>query len=262
MSTHNAVRLNILSDLHLSSQGLPLPQTDADIVILAGDIARPQAALDWAQGFDKPVLYVAGNHEFYGASLGATMQALQKQAQGSHIHILDNSQIELHGVRFLGSTLWSDFNLYGPGPVREQAITDALAFIRDFSRITTDDSPPRTFSPTDMEALFNANCSWLQEQLAQPFDGPTVVITHHAPSPKSIHPRFEDSLINNCFVSNSEYLLDGERAVLWIHGHTHDSFDYQVNGTRVVCNPRGYAKDGVNENAVFDPNLIIEIAMR
>lgn len=260
MPIHKAVRLNILSDLHLSSAGLPIPETDADIVILAGDIARPKAALEWASGFDKPVLYIAGNHEFYGASLGATVQALQEQAAGTRIHILDNSQLVLHGVRFLGSTLWSDFNLYGPGPAREQAITDALAFIRDFSRITTDDTPPRVFSPSDMEALFNANRLWLQDQLAQPFDGPTVVITHHAPSPKSIHPRFAGSLINNCFVSDSEYLLGADRAVLWIHGHTHDSFDYQVHGTRVVCNPRGYARDGINENAAFDPNLIIEVA--
>ncbi|NYT62425.1 metallophosphoesterase [Alcaligenaceae bacterium] len=260
MSTQKTVRLNILSDLHLSSQGLPIPQNNADIVILAGDIARPKAALEWARGFDKPVLYIAGNHEFYGASLGATTQALREQAIGTCVHILDNNQLVLHGVRFLGSTLWSDFNLYGPGLVREQAITDALAFIRDFSRITTNDLPPRTFAPSDMEALFNANRLWLQDQLAQPFDGPTVVITHHAPSPKSIHPRFEGSLINNCFVSNSEFLLGADRAVLWIHGHTHDSFDYLVNGTRVVCNPRGYAKDGINENAAFNPNLIIEVA--
>jgi hypothetical protein len=86
-----------------------------------------------------------------------------------------------------------------------------------------------------------------------------VVITHHAPSPKSIHPRFEGSPLNACFVSDAERLLDGRRARLWIHGHTHDSFDYEVNGTRVLCNPRGYAKDGVNENRAFDQDLRIEV---
>lgn len=261
MSTRKTVRLNILSDLHLSRQGLPIPQTDADIIVLAGDIARPKEALEWAGGFSKPVLYVAGNHEFYGGSIDGTLNNLRKLAVGTDIHILDNNEIVLHGVRFLGSTLWSDFNLYGPGTTRQQAITEALAFIRDFVRIETGSSPAHAFSPADMEALFNTNRIWLQDKLSQRFDGPTVVITHHAPSPKSIHPRFEGSLINNCFVSNSEYLLGSDRAALWIHGHTHDSFDYLVNGTRVVCNPRGYAKDGINENAAFNPDMVIEVAL-
>ena len=88
------------------------------------------------------------------------------------------------------------------------------------------------------------------------------MVTHHAPSRKSIHPRFADSRLNACFVSDAEHLLGADRVQLWIHGHTHDSFDYRVNGTRVVCNPRGYAKGGVNENPLFDPNLMIEIDER
>jgi hypothetical protein len=87
-----------------------------------------------------------------------------------------------------------------------------------------------------------------------------VVITHHAPSRQSIHPRYVDSLLNACFVSDAEYLLGADRAQLWIHGHTHDSFDYTCNGTRVVCNPRGYAKAGVNENSCFDPDFVIEVS--
>ena len=91
---------------------------------------------------------------------------------------------------------------------------------------------------------------------ARPHAGPTVAITHHAPSRGSIHPRFADSLLNACFVSAAERLVDGRRASLWIHGHTHDSFDYRLNGARVLCNPRGYAKNGVNENPLFDANLV------
>jgi hypothetical protein len=86
-----------------------------------------------------------------------------------------------------------------------------------------------------------------------------VVITHHAPSRNSVHPRFACSPLSACFVSNAERLLDGSRVQLWIHGHTHDSFDYRVNGTRVICNPRGYAKDGVNENPRFDPDLTVDV---
>lgn len=254
------VRLHVLSDLHLSSAGLPIPDTDADIVILAGDIARPKEALQWASGFTMPVLYVPGNHEFYGASLGVTVSDLRAYASGTHIHILDNTEIVLNGIRFLGSTLWTDFNLYGPA-AREQAIAESLALIRDFSRIGSGASPGTTFSPAEMEALFNANTAWLDKKLSEAHEGPTVVITHHSPSPKSIHSRFDGSLINNCFVSNSEHLMGADRAALWIHGHTHDSFDYHVNGTRVVCNPRGYAKDGINENAAFDPGLIITLPL-
>ena len=87
-----------------------------------------------------------------------------------------------------------------------------------------------------------------------------MVITHHAPSRQSIHPRYADSLLNACFVSDAEHVLGAARAQLWIHGHTHDSFDYAVHGTRVVCNPRGYAQAGVNENPHFDQDLIIEVA--
>ncbi len=201
-----------------------------------------------------------GNHEFYGGSIESTLEALRHNAANTGIRILSNTEVVLHGIRFLGSTLWTDFNLYGQGAEREQAITQALDFIRDFSRIHSDTSPGLPFSPNDMEILFHANRAWLQEKLSQRFSGPTVVITHHAPSPRSIHPRFEGSLINSCFVSNSEYLMAADRAAVWIHGHTHDSFDYHVNGTRVVCNPRGYAKDGVNENSAFNPGLIIEVS--
>lgn len=259
MPVPTAVRLNILSDLHLGQAGLPLPETDADIVVLAGDISRPRQAIDWASRFEKPVLYVPGNHEFYGGTIKGTIEQLKRLAEGTSIHILDNGEIVLHGARFLGSTLWTDFNLYGPGEIREQSIKQALDFIRDFSRIQSDAIPGTSLAPPEFEALFAANRSWLKQKLDTPFQGPTVVITHHAPSTKSIHPRFEGSLINTCFVSDSEYLMDAKRAVLWIHGHTHDSFDYQVAGTRVICNPRGYARDGINENPAFDPSLVVEV---
>jgi Icc-related predicted phosphoesterase len=110
--------------------------------------------------------------------------------------------------------------------------------------------------------LLGRGGGWLGQALATPHAGPTVVITHHAPSPRSIHPRFEESILNACFVSDLEHLLGQERVELWIHGHTHDSFDYRVNGTRVLCNPRGYARDGVNENASFNPGLTIEVPAR
>ena len=251
------MKLGILSDLHLSFAGLPAPRNDASLFVLAGDIARPPEALAWASALAKPVLYVPGNHEFYGGTLSGTIAEMRQRCAGTQVRVLDNDEAVVDGVRFLGTTLWSDFRLFGDAGQRAQSIDDARRLIRDFSAIRIDDDS--TFTPEHSARLFDVNAAWLERMLATPHAGPTVVITHHAPSRKSIHPRFERSLLNPCFVSDAERLLDGTRTGLWIHGHTHDSFDYVVNGTRVLCNPRGYAKNGVNENDRFDPDLVVEV---
>jgi predicted phosphodiesterase len=254
------MKLNVLSDLHLSVSALDAPSNDADVVILAGDIERPDEAIAWASALRKPVLYVPGNHEFYGGSIAETRDALARCAAGTNVRLLDDGETVIDGVRFLGTTLWTDFRLFGDGAKRAGAMEVARRLLRDFTRIRNTDDSPSLFTPADAAALFDVQSRWLEARLATRFAGPTVVITHHAPSRKSIHPRFADSPLNACFVSDAEHLLDGSRAQLWIHGHTHDSFDYVVNGTRVVCNPRGYAPNGVNENATFDANLCIDVA--
>ncbi|MBK5207809.1 MAG: metallophosphoesterase family protein [Polaromonas sp.] len=253
------MKLHILSDLHLSRGALEIPCNDADLVILAGDIARPLEAVPWALGLGRPVLYVPGNHEFYNSSIADTVQALKTLCDGTRIHVLDRDEIIISGVRFLGATLWTDFLLWGDGEQRALAMQAAQRFMRDFSKIHVDEPAQRLFTPDDAAALCRADARWLESRLAESHAGPTVVITHHAPARQSIHPRFEGSLINGCFVSDLQHLADGRRAQLWVHGHTHDSFDYLLNGTRVVCNPRGYAKDGVNENPLFDSNFVVEI---
>ena len=253
------MKLNILSDLHLSQGALTLPENDATLVILAGDVARPREAASWASGLAKPVLYVAGNHEFYGGSIDGTVQELRTMCAGTNVHVLEADELIIDGVRFLGTTLWTDFLIFGEGEQRGQAIEEARTLIRDFSRIRADSSSARAFSPDDSTVLFRRAVAWLQAKLAEPFDGPTVVVTHHAPSARSIHPRFLGSLLNACFVSDAEYLLNGDCVDLWIHGHTHNTFDYVVHGTRVVCNPRGYAKHGIGENAAFDSSLVVVV---
>jgi predicted phosphodiesterase len=252
------LKLNVLSDLHLSLGALDVPANDADVVVLAGDIARPAEAIAWACGIDKTVLYVPGNHEFYGGSLDTTLDQLKEMSAGTNVRVLDDDVVTLDGVRFLGSTLWTDFLLFGRDR-REVAMREGQRVLRDFTRIRVRDEPPTPFTPEDAAARFDRHARWLRAALDEPFDGPTVVVTHHAPSPASIHPRFAASPLNACFVSNAEHLLDGDRVRLWIHGHTHDSFDYVVNGTRVVCNPRGYAKHGVNENPRFDAEFVVDV---
>jgi predicted phosphodiesterase len=253
------MRLNIISDLHLNFCEFSRPENDADVVILAGDIARPSEAVAWARDFGKPVLYVPGNHEFYGGSLDGIGADLKRLAAGTCIRVLDSAEIVIGRVRFLGTTLWTDFELFGEGESRVAAMAQGQDLMRDFSRIRLTEGEHTVFSPKDSAALFEQAARWLDARLGTAHAGPTVVITHHAPSRKSIHPRFAHSPLSACFVSDAERLLSGSRVQLWIHGHTHDTFDYLVNGTRVICNPRGYAKDGVNENPRFDPNLTIEV---
>lgn len=253
------MKLNILSDLHLGFGSMERPVNEADVVVLAGDIARPREAVAWALSFDKPVIYVPGNHEFYGGSIDGALDELHRLCSGTPVRILDNHGFVMGGVRFLGTTLWTDFELFEDLRRRAAAKTEAQRLMRDFSRIRRRESSAEIFTPDDSVDLCKCNVAWLERLLATVHAGPTVVITHHAPSRHSIHPRFAESLLNASFVSDASHLLGADRVSLWIHGHTHDSFDYQVNGTRVVCNPRGYARDGVNENPRFDADFSIEV---
>lgn len=259
MQSTKIVTLHVMSDLHMGNSPFQAPETAADIVILAGDISRPKQAISWAQGFKQPVIYVPGNHEFYGGSLEGTLHELKTLTQGSHIHVLDNESITLHGIRFLGSTLWSTFNLFPEPDTKSRAIEQALELVRDFSVIKSDTHTGKPFSPDLMNALYERNRAWLKQALDTRCPEPTVVITHHAPSLRSVNPRFKGSLLNACFASETDDLVQGDKAVLWIHGHMHDCLDYTLNGTRVVCNPRGYFRDGIPENPAFNPAFTVSV---
>ena len=163
----------------------------------------------------------------------------------------------ISGVRFLGTTLWTDFELFG-AELRDLAMERTATFMRDFQVISNADGS--RFRPQDAAALFREQYDWLDTQLDLPHPGPTVVITHHAPNMRSVPPRFFDSIASAGFASECASLLG--RADLWIHGHMHDSFDYAVYGARVICNPRGYTRDGLNENPNFNPGLCIDIPRR
>ncbi|TVO51611.1 metallophosphoesterase family protein [Denitromonas halophila] len=253
------MKLHIVSDLHLGRGPCTLPDVGADLLILAGDIHRPAEAIAWARNASPPVLYVPGNHERYGFSLAETRRQLDALSHGSQITVLDCDETCINGVRFLGATLWSDFHIAGPGEAREQAMAEAVRFSHDFSRIRIDDTGDAPLTPAHCAALFEQHRRWLTERLAEPFDGHTVVITHFAPSPGSIAPRFADSPLNACFVSNLDPLVAASGATLWVHGHTHDSFDYRIGDTRVLCNPRGYLTGEIAENPAFDPGLCVTL---
>jgi Icc-related predicted phosphoesterase len=253
------MKIALLSDLHLSVQAMPPPAVDADVLVLAGDLHRPAAAIEWARQYDLPTLFVAGNHEFYGGDLVSTVRALRQHAEGSSVRVLEHDVWHRDGVRFLGCTLWSDYRLYESPQHREQGLQQASTMIRDFSRIRLAPDFDDKFTPAVAQLLFDDAVTWLEQQFAIAHAGPTVVVTHFAPARGSIAAQFAGSPLNACFVSDLEPQIHRWQPALWLHGHVHDSFDYRIGNTRVVANPRGYAPKGVVENKAFDPSLVVEV---
>jgi predicted phosphodiesterase len=253
------LKLFIVSDLHLEfGHNFQPPESadQADIIVLPGDIWKKDNGIYWARATwpDKPIVYIAGNHEFYGSQRAHVLAMLCIAANETGVHFLENDEVVIDGVRFLGCTLWTDFMLYGE-PVSKGVMKFCQQHINDFRVIH---EGPAHFSPVDSIRLFSESAAWLESQLAEDFNGDTVVVTHHLPSSKSVHKKWKGDLGSAAFASNLDHLFG--RCKLWIHGHTHDSFDYVAEGTRVVCNPLGYQRyDKGFENPDFKPGLIVEI---
>jgi predicted phosphodiesterase len=251
------MRIHILSDLHLEKAAYLADGADADIVVLAGDTDIGTRGIEWAREWadGRPVLYIAGNHEFYGGSLPEVVDDCRAAAEGSGIHVLENDEVVLDGVRFLGCTLWSDFEFDGPER-RHSSMRLSERVVNDYAHIIYGPKE-RTLSPADTRMLHVSSRAWLADRLSAPFDGPTVVVTHHQPLIRS---RPDNPLLRSlagAFVSDVTELMDGDRAQLWIYGHTHRAADLDVNGTRVVSNPRGYPEEPVPE---FDPSLVVDVS--
>lgn len=245
------MRIHILSDLHNElSPFTPVPVA-ADVVVLAGDIDVGARGVEWARrAFDCPVLYVPGNHEYYGGNLQATLRQL-REAADEQVQVLDFDEAVLGGVRFLGVTAWTDYRATGED---EQARQVAQRRVSDFRQIRWG-AEGRAPLPEDFAALAGSARGWLRERLACPFEGQTVVISHHAPSLRSIagHP-YAGTPLDAAFVNAWDELM-GEGLDLWIHGHTHYAVDYRLAGTRVISNPRGYA----GEQVAFDPGCVVTL---
>ena len=251
------VKIRVLSDLHLEIQDWTPPHTEADIIILAGDIHSGVRGVEWARlQFPLiPILYVPGNHEFYGRDLQETLAELQKAARRFRVDLLHGRGVVIGGVRFLGATLWTDFALHGAdSPSLRRAMSDAKYGMSDFSLIRN--GAHGLLRPEHARAMHLEQVSWIRERLADDFPAPTVLVTHHLPHARSIHPRYWGSTLNPSFASDLSRLM-GPPVTLWVHGHTHDSCDYMEQGTRVVCNPRGYGPFELN--AAFDPILTVEV---
>lgn len=250
------MRLHVLSDLHLEHAPFTVPEVDADVVILAGDVAPGTTGIEWMRREldGRPIVYVAGNHEFYGQDLPGLTPRLRDAARGSSIHVLENDAVVIDGVRFLGCSLWSDFDFAG-AENRANSMRICERLVNDYKQIRASD-PDRPLTPQDTRDLHVASRAWLAAALAATHDGPTVVVTHHAPLVRDAPENPVLAAIGGAFASDLSELMGGERAALWVFGHIHRTVDTEVNGTRVLSNQRGYPHEAV---AGFDPGLVAEV---
>lgn len=276
-------------------QGIGNPEIsdEADIVVLAGDIDVGISSLLFAesiaQKYSKDVIWLPGNHEFYQHDYSELKQefisrALKAQSNGVHALLgFKNTELPLffdkEDTRFTGATMWTDFELYlGSArlPDTQSAINASAGSINDFRIIK---NGQRAFSPEDSIEAHKEAVEVINTVLEMPFDGPKVVITHHGPIKESIHPIYSSDsrylnsrsrlpgenpswIMNCCFTSNHQELF--AKSNIWIHGHTHQSIDLNVQNSRLITNPRGYPvayKDGkvVWENPNFNPIKLIEL---
>lgn len=281
------MKIQLLSDLHLEVHPhfVATPAPDADVLVLAGDIGSYQtgslltdpdfglARFSPRQGWPVPVLLVPGNHEYDGMDFDAGHARLRDTCERLGITWLERQVVTLaepphkgdaapRAVRFVGTTLWSDFDALSPTPpssggsltpqlqARDKAYRAANFYLRKTG--TTRHGQAMLAEAVREQSLVCQH--WLREALAQPFDGITVVVTHFAPSLQSADPRYGLAPGTAGFCNALDDLLP--LAQLWLHGHLHAPSDYRKNGCRVVANPLGYARK--DEQAAFHPALCLE----
>ena len=277
------MRLQLISDLHLERcpDFVVTPAPDVDVLVLAGDIGSYQAGshltgTDFGLTRFSPlrpgspwpkVLYVPGNHEYDGLDYQQTYSRLRDTCDQLGIIWLEREVLTLGQVRFIGSTLWSDFDAFAGAEsdltrqmqLRQKAYRAADYYLR--KNTTLHQGMPMLADA--IRELSLASQDWLRQALRQPFDGSTVVVTHFAPSLRSADARYGFTPGTAGFCNALDDLLPC--AQLWLHGHLHCANDYVVEGQaegrafacRVVANPLGYASK--NEQAAFRPDLVIEL---
>ncbi|KQV73242.1 metallophosphoesterase [Rhizobium sp. Root1220] len=250
-----------ISDLHLEF-GVPfdhrLPE-GTDVVVCAGDVTTKGIipSLQWLADNiapEIPVVCVAGNHEFYGGFVQENIRDARKFANGfPNIHFLENETVDIGNMQFIGGTLWTDFQLFG----REAAfaMADAEAGMNDYRRIKFTKRPYKKFKPIHAFRKHQETRNFIAAAMEGSAERTTVVLTHHAPSSRSVPSWYREGSAVACYASHLESLILDAQPALWIHGHLHNRSDYHIGQTRVVSNPRGYP----GERTGFDPGFVVEI---
>lgn len=281
------MRLWIMSDLHLElTRGWDLPaaaeRPEFDVLVVAGDIiTRMERGVRWLaeRVSDRPVVYVAGNHEGYGVDVDRTVAKAMEAARDTNVIVLADRTVAIGDTVFAGATLWTDFDLFGD-PRRAMAVAGGR--MNDYRKIRVKSYAER-FQPRHALARHTASRAFIDGELRKPRgDGKLVVVTHHAPVPdlgfmiargapgETVS---DGTMLDAAYRSDLTPLMspqpaaDGRAALypadLWIHGHTHESVDRTVGATRIVSNAKGYGpwppRELVWDNPSFDENLVIEI---
>ena len=263
------MKLLVLSDLHLENNTSLEIQKDAvraaDVIVLAGDIHPAPDGINWARHTfgDKPIVYIAGNHESFGCEFEAALVMLRQSAKENDVHFLENDAVTIKGVRFLGCTFWTDFEFFGLDHKQAMMERAEVRWPDYIGRIESRRSITGRLLPELTIKRHWESRDWLQEQLPLGERSKTVVVTHHYPNQKSTSPKFVGDEMNVVFGSHlpDELVM---QAGLWIHGHSHSSADYRVGEgkqyTRVIANPRGYENwSNDPENYRFDSGFLVEL---
>ena len=266
------MRIQLLSDLHLETNERfePTPAPHADLLVLAGDIGSYQQGsrlreddfglrrFSPREGWPTPVLYVPGNHEYDGLDFDVTYCRLRALCEQLDIQWLEREQVVIDGVRFIGTTLWTDFDaLAAPGEALTQVLRKRGKAFRAADFYLEKAATTRHGAPFLAEAVREEGLScqaWLTGALATPHAGKTVVVTHFAPTLRSADPRYGVTPGTAGFCNALDELLP--RADFWLHGHLHCALDYTHGGCRVAANPLGYA--GKGEQEAFVPTLTLD----
>ena len=260
------MKLQIFSDLHFDVA--PVKKIaiadDVDVVIVAGDtcerVLRAFGHLRRLVPLRIPIVMTMGNHEFYRGFIPDELTLARSHGPAFNIHVLENDTVTLADaasigrVRFVGATLWTDYQIFGE--VNQTAVMNACANgMNDHRLIGWQKQPWRRFRPQEAAQLHHKSKAFIAETLALPFSGPTVVVSHHAVHWNSIEPRFHSDPTTGAYLSDQSELIETFQPALWVHGHVHNSSNYFIGRTRIVCNPSGYG----NENTIFDSALTVEV---
>jgi predicted phosphodiesterase len=260
------LRLWVQSDLHMeSTRGWDLPAASErpayDVLVMAGDlIPRMERGVAWllARVTDRPVVYIAGNHESYGCDIDRTVEKARALAAGTNVYVLQNSTAEINGVIFIGATFWTDFDLFGDP---EYAMQAAAEIMNDYKKIRIGRYQYR-LRPSHTLARHHESRDFIARELRKPATGARVVVTHMGPHPLAIRRGFERDIASAAYTSDCSDLLN-MGADAWIYGHTHETADRLIGTTRVITNAKGYGpwapREPTWDNPQFDPRLVIEI---
>lgn len=260
------MRAWIISDLHLEFGqrfDLAVP-SDADVAIVAGDITVKGIVptLQWIANTIAPrlpVIVVAGNHEFYGAAMVTSIEDARAFAKEVvNIHFLENDTVTLGGVTFVGGTLWTDFKLGDRDPevtMYTAAHGSGGHRMSDYKHIKYTKIPFRKFKPIQAYRKHVETRDYIASELRVHPKRRTVIVTHHAPSIRSIDWKDRDDPLAPCYASALDALIMETQPVMWVHGHIHKRVEYHIGMTKIIANPRGYP----GERSSFEPDLTVDI---